>query len=199
MNGREPLTTSAFRGQSPIIFGGDARSELVGSLVIAARPAPREGTPGKVRSVRVSGEIQTLASRRLATFAATGQAKVVDGDVALSVNGIHHVRKGASISLLKGESIFEPLQRLTAGSRYTFQLGWPDRADTLQLPLNSASKVDQLLVLPGARVSLVTLRHFSDRSALFDHLPAPLGNAKLELLRWTPIARYPITMERAYQ
>ena len=85
--------------------------------------------------------------------------------------------------------------RLSLESRYTLQLVWSGRADTLQVPLNSTSKVEQLLVLPGARLNRVTIRHTGDRSALLDRLPASLDSAELELLGWSAVARYPVTME----
>ncbi len=192
-----PLWAPLFMNDVPKLFGGPgAGSELGTVAVMLPRSSAAKPRTGTVTSFRIFGAVETLTAERVLQMEPTGRAERRDGDVRVRFAGGEADGAGVSLQMLTVYRAGVHVRDLFAlRRRYTAQLVWPDRADTVELAMGNVSDEDRMMVLPGASVHRVSIRQNSDGPSR-DSLPAPLAEASLELIRWTPVARRPIVVTR---
>jgi len=193
-----PLWAPLFMSDVPKLFGGRGAGSDIGTVVVMLpRSSPEKRRTGTITSFRVFGAVETLTSEHVLTLSPTGRADQRDGDMRLRVTGGQADRVNVSLQMT---TVFragvDVRDSFALRRRYTTQLVWPNRADTVQVAMGSVTDEERMLVLPGASVHRISMRTNGDGPSTRDSLPAPLAEASLELVRWKSIARRAIVVTR---
>ncbi len=194
-----PLWAPLFIADVPRLFGGSRPGADIGSvMVMLPQRSPEPRRTGTVTSFRIFGAVESLTGKRVVQLQSNGRGEFRDGDMRLQVVGGEDGGAGVSLHMTTVYRTGVDIRDVFAlRRRYTAQLVWPNRADTVELALGNVSDEERMLVLPGASVHRVSMRPNRDLRLVPDSLPAPLAEASLELIRWTPVSRRPITVTRA--
>lgn len=195
----ERLRVQHVLGEQPFAFGV-ADSASAGSAWLSTSKEHETHKDSRIARVRVYGSAEMLASQRLGLFDVAQSSQLRDGEIAIEVRAPKVARNGAAIKVTTVFADRTDIRDIMSMRRnYTIRLVWPTRPDTVELSLNATASEQRILVLPGASAHTVSMWRDVRTPRNLDTLPAPLTQAKLELLHWTPVARYPVLMQHVYR
>jgi len=173
-------------------------SAYLGDLVIPLRPSRSDSLGRSLTAVRLSGRVDVSRPDALATLPQSQTRTLYDGGARVEWTGII---PGYGFSSLY---VTYPVDWTTDGNgmarfghRYRVRLVWPASADTALMRVPETSGRYAGSVLPGVNLGKV---HWSmalpDATLRGTPIP-PLAGAQIQLIRWTPLAQYPVVMEHA--